>query len=53
MKMVQRTEDSLPGCLGRQASSLPKVGMAVSHVVAVSPGWKPVVRDRQDAYPPL
>jgi len=53
MMTVQRTEDSLPGCLGRQASSLPKVGTVISQAVAVSPGWKPVGPDRQDAYPPL
>ena len=53
MKTVQRTEDSLPGCLGRRASSLPNVGIAVSHVVAVSPGWKRIIRGRLEAYPPL
>ena len=53
MKTVQPTEDSLPGCLGRQASSLPNAEIATSHAVAVSPGWKPVGRDRQDAYSPL
>jgi hypothetical protein len=41
-------EDSLPGCLGRQASNL-----SIHLLCLQSTGKMPIGRDRQDAYPPL
>lgn len=46
MKTTAPTEDSLPGCLGRQAASLR--GLGRTQVT----GWQPVSRDRQAAYLP-